>query len=388
MAQKTPTLWRRVAAWTAAAFLLFAVAGLAAGGWSLSDVLKRDALMPDHTPSPPDLEVLALAEGLVTLGVTPETSGTGPWKHEGTWGLRWDGGYGQAGPIRQLTEQQVVRAFTPLTGELRPGEAVRLEGAAYQGDPRTALGIDFQEVRYTSPLGAFTAWYIPGTRDAWAIFVHGRNSTPREGLRVLPALVQQGYPILMITYRNDEGAPADPDGFLRYGLTEWQDLEGAVAHALGHGARDVVLVGFSMGGAIVVNFMYQSPQAERVRALILDAPMTNFNATIDLGVEQRGYPTLVAAVAKGFSRVRFGVDWSALDYLKQIDRLRAPILLFHGAADDTVPVATSDALARARPDSVRYVRVPGAVHVGSWNAAPADYEAEVRGFLASLPLPQ
>ena len=64
----------------------------------------------------------------------------------------------------------------------------------------------------------------------------------------------------------------------------------------------------------------------------------------------------------------------------------APILLFHGTADATVPVATSDALAAARPDLVKtYERVPGAGHVRSWNLAPVRYEQDVRAFLARLP---
>ncbi len=58
-----------------------------------------------------------------------------------------------------------------------------------------------------------------------------------------------------------------------------------------------------------------------------------------------------------------------------------PILLFHGDEDPTVPVATSDALAEARPDIVTYERAAGVGHVRSWNGDPAAYEASVRGFL-------
>jgi len=46
-----------------------------------------------------------------------------------------------------------------------------------------------------------------------------------------------------------------------------------------------------------------------------------------------------------------------------------------------VPVATSDALAEARPDIVTYVRGAGVGHVRSWNAGTASYEASVRDFL-------
>ncbi len=377
-------LFRRILIAFVVVVLLAAVGGVGAGGWYLSDVLKRDALTPDHKPADLDMRVLATSDGQITLGVTPATSKTGPWKYDGVWGVRWDGGYGQVGAIEQLTDQQVVRQFTAFTGDLNTGDMARLEGAAFTGDPRQAFAIPFQEVRYTSPLGEFDAWYVEGKANTWVIFVHGRNAPLREGLRILPAIVEVGYPALFINYRNDDGALPSPNGLHRYGQSEWQDLEGAVSYALQHGAQDVVLVGFSMGGAIVINFLYQSGLGDKARGIILDAPMINFNETIDLGVQQRGYPTLVADLAKGFSQLRFGVPWRKLDYLQDAQRLKAPILLFHGDADPTVPVGTSDALAEARPDIVRYVRVPGALHVGSWNRDPASYESVVRDFLTGL----
>ena len=112
--------------------------------------------------------------------------------------------------------------------------------------------------------------------------------------------------------------------------------------------------------------------------------MINFNATIDLGARQKGYPGLVTTIAKAVSSVRFDVDWKALDYLKHTDELTVPILLFHGDADERVPVETSDALAEARPDLVRYVRVAGATHVRAWNMDPAVYKAAVSDFLQEL----
>jgi pimeloyl-ACP methyl ester carboxylesterase len=268
---------------------------------------------------------------------------------------------------------------------------VRVDSYAIAGDPQSAYSLPFEEVSYSSPLGDFPAWAVEGSSNTWAIFVHGRGEERREAMRMLRTVSAAGHPSLVITYRNDEGLPTNPDGFHRFGQTEWEDLEGAVAYALDEGADDLILVGHSMGGAIVMSFLYQSPLAEKVRGVILDSPMLEFGATVDHGASQRSLPVVglplpgvLTGVAKTVSNLRFDLDFEALDYLKRADELAVPILLFHGDADDTVPVETSDALAKARPDIVEYVRFAGANHVRLWNADPAAYEAAVEGFLRGL----
>jgi pimeloyl-ACP methyl ester carboxylesterase len=58
-----------------------------------------------------------------------------------------------------------------------------------------------------------------------------------------------------------------------------------------------------------------------------------------------------------------------------------PTLLFHGDADALVPVRCSDAFARAHPESVTYVRVPGCDHTLAWNADPRGHEDALVTFL-------
>src|SRR5206468_969529 len=133
-------------------------------------------------------------------------------------------------------------------------------------------------------------------------------------------------------------------------------------YALAHGASEVVLVGYSMGGGVVTSFLYESRLAGKVRGVILDAPGLSLDAAIDHGARNRKLPLLgtpvpaaLTSLAEGIAGVRYHLDWDRLDYVDRADRLPVPVLLFHGTDDPRLPIAPSQALAAARPDLVRFV---------------------------------
>jgi hypothetical protein len=378
------TRQRRILLAAVLALVLIAVVAVGGGGWYLSNLIRDGGLVPDHEDPVLDLEIIALADGRITLRAGPDADEDGRWSMDGLFGLERAAGYDQVGPIVSAEDSEVVRRFIRFSDNARQGDMARVDNYAFPEDPREAFGLEFEEVMYTSSLGEFPAWLVGGTEDTWVIMVHGRNAHRREALRMLPEVAELGLPALVINYRNDEGLPADPSGYYRYGRTEWLDLEGAVKYALEHGALDLVLVGYSMGGGIVANFLYESDLSGVVRGVILDAPMLDFGATVDLGAANRGYPGVVSALAKAFAGFRFDIDWEATNYLDRVDKLRAPILLFHGDEDTTVPISTSDNLSDARPGLVEYVRVSGAEHVGAWNKDRETYEDAVGRFLARV----
>jgi pimeloyl-ACP methyl ester carboxylesterase len=288
----------------------------------------------------------------------------------------------------EVRDRQAVREFTPFVGQPAPGVKARFDWATFPDDPWTAFGLTTRQVSYTSPLGGFRAYVIEGRRPIWVLFVHGkRGAAPRKppyAYPLLPLVSRMGLTSMDITYRNDFSEPASPDGHHWYGLTEWEDLEGAVRFALREGAASLILVGYSMGGSIVTSFLYRSSLEENVRGVILDAPVLNLEAVVDAGVRSRGVPDFLIRPGKWLVRRRHGVDWDALDYLKAASNLRVPILLFHGDADSLIPVQISDRLAALRPDIVTYVRVPGATHGHCWNMARDTYEEAVHHFFQDL----
>lgn len=357
------------------------------GGWYFSEQLKTDALVPDVSGTVYDVSISGVANGTVTLRATdePDPDLTAP----GIIGLDWQTGYGQLGEILgEESDGSVTRRMTRLEGAAPEiGTLSNLDGNAFPGDPERAFGIGFTEVEYQSPLGAMGAWQILAPSTQWVISVHGLGGSRAEALRLVRAVTDAGYPQLVVNYRNDPDEPADPSGYYRYGQTEWEDIKAAVKFATDAGASQVVLVGYSTGASHILSYLYQTPDAP-VAAAIFDAPNIDFEQTVDLGASQRNLPFLpikvpgsLAWAAKRIASVRFGLSWGAIDYIARADQLRVPVLVFHGAADDTVPLGSSQEFAEARPDLIRLVIVSEAGHVRSWNVGPDSYERRVIEFL-------
>ena len=154
----------------------------------------------------------------------------------------------------------VTRRVEDIRGPLAQGTRVAFDQSVWEGNPRSARAFPYREIEFPSQLGPMPAWRVPGRGGTWAIFVHGHNAERNEGLRVLASLRRAGLPSLLISYRNDPGAPPSEDGLLHLGQTEWRDVESAARYAVRRGARSLVLVGASMGGAIVSQFIHALPR--------------------------------------------------------------------------------------------------------------------------------
>ena len=359
-----------------------------AAAWYFAGVIEEDGLVVRHERDPFDLRVAAIEGGRITLETTAETT-SGRWDEPGVWGLESADTYHRVGRIVDAGDGSVVRELIALGPLPAVGAPVRIDRDSFPGDPLAAHGIEFREVGVPAALGTFPAWLTFGESDTWVILVHGMGAERTELLRTLPAFVEHGHPTLTITYRNDEGLPESPSGYYQFGADEWEDLEAAAEFALAAGADDLILVGYSMGGAITLSFLYHSPIASRVKGVVLDSPALDFEAGIDAqAARQRPagvpLPSALTALAKSLAALRFGIDYRAMNYLERAEALSAPVLLFHGSADSRVPISLSDRLAAARPDIVEYLVFDGALHVASWNRDPQRYESAVRGFLARI----
>jgi len=344
---------------------------LLAASFYFSDSILQVA---DVTTPIYDTPVLAVSETTVAL------KRMGDDMHPGEFEIEWPAGQALVGPVLSFDHNSVTRQLLQKTGPLSTGTSVFWTRYVYSGQIKNSLGLTISDVRVRDPLGAMPAWYVPGRLSTWAILVHGRGASRDEALRVFAPLAQLGLPLLSISYRNDLGAPHSSDSAGHLGDSEWQDLEAAVKYALAQGAQHLVLYGWSQGGAVVEVFMHHSSLAHVVQALVLDAPILDWPATLAYQAQRMSVPGFLANTAEFVTSIRSGINFDNLDQTNQ-PQPNVPILLFHGTDDTSTPVSISDAFARAHPDLVTYVRVPNVEHTEAWNANPQVYTNELTTFL-------
>jgi uncharacterized protein len=319
------------------------------------------------------LVIRSVSDSSVELTRTEDTERSMPL------GLAWRGGHAILGEVVGTERNTVTRRVTSVVrGALRPGLRAYTSGSVFEGDPSSVHGLPFTSVFVPGDLGHFPAWVLPGS-DTWVIGVHGRGASRVEALRVLPTLVASGVTTMIISYRNDLGAPASPDGYYHLGATEWEDLAAAARYAISAGARRIVVYGWSMGGAVALNAL-RNEAIPNLAGLIVDCPVVDWAATLRLQAAQRRLPGPLTWSAMRLVEQRIGVKLPTLDFRAYSPSV--PTLVFLDGDDRVVDPAPTREFASAA--NAHLVETTGGGHVRSWNVDSPRYESELTAFLATL----
>ena len=393
-------------------FILLLVLGGA--GWYFSGVIYNGGLNPEFT----DSSSIGTAEDRVivtnitanSIQLNVEEELWGPLLERGIYGIIGQNGDGLVGNILSTSGTIVERELLELNGTIVEGDRIRgtslvireknndykilgtsgWSGQAEEGvyTPKSVSNLDYETIFYKSDLGEFPAYLTKEGDTGIVIFVHGyRGDYSREVFAKMRAgdLVNMGYRSMIISYRNDRGLPKDPSGIYQYGATEWRDLDAAINKALEF-SDNIVLWGTSGGGGPVSSWLVNTDDKNKIKGIIYEAPVINFWESVEVNGAARfpWLPSQLFSYFKIFTEVRYGVDFSEMDFTDAVINSTIPTLLFHGDDDEWVPVSMSDLIASERKENFTYIRYENVGHVTSWNADPDNYVYQLELFLNSL----
>jgi len=337
-----------------------------------------------------DVAILGHSATTITLSATIDSLTPGRYSF---W-FRRDTGHARVGEILSYTPTTVVRELISVDrGSLDGAVRGRFSGWFYLSP--ADLNVDFEDAEVETNLGQAPAWLIrapqPSTR--WMIGVHGRAVRREETLRAVPVFRAAGYNCLLISYRNDGDAPGSLDNRYALGDTEWHDVDAAMRHARARGATEIVLMGWSMGGATVLQAVTRSPLEYLVRGVVLDSPVVDWVTALNFQGKINRLPSplrrgALRLLSTGWMKRITGqaepIDLKRLDFVTRASELVAPVLVLHSVDDGYIPATASESLARARPDIVTYEEFTTARHTKLWNYDSERWNAAIASWLGRL----
>ena len=240
------------------------------------------------------------------------------------------------------------------------------------GRPAGFTGLRPGDLEYKVDLGSDQVqfWWLPNAdpQAPTLLYLHGTFRNLYQNLRKVEALRDAGFSVVALDYRGwGESTPILPSELSVYADANlaWGELVRRQPEP-----RKRVIFGHSMGSGVAVELASQRRAGVDYGGLILESSFTR------LPDVAKANGTL-GSVAALFATQEF-------DSLGKIGRVDAPILMLHGSADNTVPVALGRRLFEAAPKGTRWVEIANGSHSGLDREAPQQYRQAVRGLIDQL----
>lgn len=218
-------------------------------------------------------------------------------------------------------------------------------------------------------------WWLPhASADApTLLYLHGTFRNLYQNMPKIAALREAGFAVLAVDYRGW----GDSTALVPSETTITADAARAWAELVRRQPLPErrVIYGHSMGGAVAVRLAStlkgRPGVGQDYGRLILESTFTTMPD--------------VAAEAGFWGRLVGGLTSLEFDSASRIGAIDAPILILHGDADKTVPVALGRRLLAAAPVGTRAVEFPGGTHSRLQQEAPEAYQRALREFMTQPP---
>lgn len=220
-------------------------------------------------------------------------------------------------------------------------------------------------------------WYFRAQEDRGAILIcHGNVENISTHVKLDLWLIDAGYNLFIFDYRGYGRSEGTPDV---KGIN--LDAEAALETLLftlprTDGGR-VIVFGKSLGAAVAVYSVANSPYKDRVKAVILDSPFSSYRTIAREKISNSiiGWPFQYPL------SLLVNDDYSPVKFIARVASI--PIVIIHGSRDDIVPEHHGRILYEAAfpPKEFWEVMVPGHVRA----QADAGIRKRLLDFLTGLP---
>jgi uncharacterized protein len=201
-------------------------------------------------------------------------------------------------------------------------------------------GLKPETVFFTTSDGVkIASWYLPVKRPrAFVILVHGYEKEKGGKALMLPYadfLTKAGYSTLLVDLRSfgeSEGS------HITLGVKEWRDVVGAYDYVKGLPEaknKRVGVLGISMGA---VTSLIAAGESGKGDFVVASVPYGSYRSLFDFRVRRdRLYSPIFLPPLLWAANLELGVGFAGYDPVKEIEKIRVPVLLFSASKDMSVP---------------------------------------------------
>jgi uncharacterized protein len=264
--------------------------------------------------------------------------------------------------------------------------AERLSAPSHQPQKLTPTeaGLDYREVKIQSTDRLELAgWWVPGNDPARAVvLVSGieGDKSDRHVVETAPVYAGAGYGVLMIDLRAQGSSEGER---VTMGYKEVRDVRGALLwlNERGFAPGEVVLHGFSLGGATVLRAAPQSG----VAAVVEESAYSDLPLILRQQLpEVSGLPSFFTPGIFVMSKLFLGIDPWAVRPERDARKLceeGIPLLIIHSRDDEAVPFEHAERIRKACPEAA-FWKIESYRHVGAY--AHPRYRERLLNFLRRL----
>jgi fermentation-respiration switch protein FrsA (DUF1100 family) len=245
----------------------------------------------------------------------------------------------------------------------------------------TDVGLHYRQVSIHSTDGLELAgWWVPGNDPSQAVVlvpgIEGDKSD-RHLLKSASVYAGAGYAVLMVDLRAQGGSEGER---VTMGYKEVRDVRGALLwlNERGFAPGEVVLHGFSLGGATVLRAAPQSG----VAAVVEESAYSDLPLILRQQLPKvSGLPSFFTPGTFLMGKLLVGIDPWAVRPEEDARRLcqeGIPLLIIHSTDDETTPFEHARRIKAACPEATLW-RIEGYEHVAAY--AHPEYRQRILGFL-------